>query len=367
MINIPQATASLLAALAIGSTAITSSGLHLQSVIGSSTTPVSCAEQMTLLNTFDVNAAIASGAIDTAGIPFGGISGLDHVGHNRYLAISDDRSDKAPARAYELAIEQDHSGKVVEVDLIRTLTLTDQSGATYPAKSIDPESVRITDQGFFWTSEGDAEKGIAPAITLANWDGRAVKEFNLPEYHLPTQGRGVANNKAYEGLTSIPGSSNIGVLTEGPLAQDSLNRFTVYSAEGQPVAEFAYPLDPSDAGADERGATEVLATSANSFLTIERNWIKGEGTKAKIYEFNLSDADNVLGLEKLAPETNPVHKREVFEFTTDPLTPDNVEGLAWGASTDKSCRTLLVFSDDNFNTKQRSLVHSLTVPEVISP
>ncbi len=62
------------------------------------------------------------------GIEFGGISGLDYdPAQNVYYAISDDRSEKAPARFYKLKLDIDASG-IHGLDILETNTLLDAEG-----------------------------------------------------------------------------------------------------------------------------------------------------------------------------------------------------------------------------------------------
>lgn len=59
------------------------------------------------------------------GLEFGGISGLDYdPAQNVYYAISDDRSEKAPARFYKLKLDIDASG-IHALDILETTTLLD--------------------------------------------------------------------------------------------------------------------------------------------------------------------------------------------------------------------------------------------------
>ncbi len=128
---------------------------------------------------------IPTGQIEN-GVEFGGISGLDFdaaTGH--YLAISDDRSDKAPARFYELDIDVDASG-LKGVSIVKHVTLKDKNGEPFAAKTVDPESIRLGKDGIYWGSEGDAKVLLPPFIRVAAPDGTFLREFKLPEGFAPT-------------------------------------------------------------------------------------------------------------------------------------------------------------------------------------
>ena len=79
-------------------------------------------------------------AIDTGtmidGVEFGGISGIDYDAETgRYIAISDDRSQKAPARFYELDIKSGADG-IENVSVVKTVTLKDENGSPFAEKTV---------------------------------------------------------------------------------------------------------------------------------------------------------------------------------------------------------------------------------------
>ncbi len=91
------------------------------------------------------------------GIEFGGISGLDYdPREDVYYAISDDRSENAPARFYKLKLAIDGSG-VQSLDILETVTLLDKAGKPFELKDVDPESIRFNGETgtLYWSSEGD--------------------------------------------------------------------------------------------------------------------------------------------------------------------------------------------------------------------
>ncbi|EJZ21636.1 esterase-like activity of phytase family protein, partial [Rhizobium sp. Pop5] len=132
------------------------------------------------------------------GVEFGGISGLDFdaaTGH--YIAISDDRSDKAPARFYELDVDVDASS-LKGVSILKHVTLKDNNGEPFAAKTVDPESIRLGKDGIYWGSEGDAKVLLPPFIRVSSPDGSFIREFKLPEGFAPTADKssGIRDNLA---------------------------------------------------------------------------------------------------------------------------------------------------------------------------
>lgn len=303
------------------------------------------------------------------GTPFGGISGLDHISGDRYLALSDDRATEGPARAYTLTLPRNDAGGTGDAVISDPVLLTNHLGLPYAPGTVDPESIRVLSDGhLLWTSEGKADAGLPPAITLATAEGRAERSFSIPEHHRPRPGHGVRDNLAYEGLTISADGTRATVLAEGPLEQDpdepgaARTRMTEYDfATGEPVREFAYPLDAPPEGADSRGATEVIAAGEGLFLVLERSYIEGRGNAAALHLVDVRGADDVLGTPALDGTERPVAKRPLLELGPGGGAVDNVESLAWGPVLSDGRRTLLIASDDNFSDNQRSLVHTVAV------
>lgn len=329
------------------------------------------------------------------GHPLGGLSGLDYdPASDTYLAVSDDRAEHGPARAYllDIAITDDgrFAGPPEFTDLIE---LVDVDGAAFPAKGVDPESIRFSPggDGFVYTSEGDSSALLAPFVRAAAIDGTVTADYALPHHHVPVadaageQISGVRNNLAYEGLSFSPAGEALYVLTENSLLQDgevataehgSDARLTVYDpATGAPVDEFVYPVGPisgdyppveSASGFTvraDRGATEILAVDEDEFYVIERGPVPGKGFEVQIYRARIAGADSVLGAAVLPDEVTAMTKEPVFDFAVTGEDPDNVEAITFGPVLADGTRTLVLVSDDNFNPDtQRTRFHLLALP-----
>jgi hypothetical protein len=117
-----------------------------------------------------------STGLKLGGIEFGGISGLDYdAAAKRFLAISDDRAERGPARFYEVAIDVDVRG-IAGFEVLRTFALTDADGSAYGIGSIDPEEIRLLPNGnIIWADEGsESGAGPGPGLIEATREGRTV-------------------------------------------------------------------------------------------------------------------------------------------------------------------------------------------------
>lgn len=101
------------------------------------------------------------------GIEFGGISGIDFdAASGRYIAISDDRSEKGPDRFYELDIDISHDG-LKGIGVNKHVAFLNAEGAVFSKADVDPEAIRISPDGIYWSSEGGANPMNPPSVQVA--------------------------------------------------------------------------------------------------------------------------------------------------------------------------------------------------------
>lgn len=305
------------------------------------------------------------------GIEFGGISGLDYdPAQNVYYAISDDRSEKAPARFYKLKLDIDGAG-IHGLDILETNTLLDPEGKPFAIKDVDAESIRFNpaSQTLYWSSEGD--RTGKPSVRAMKLDGTFVREFKLPEAYLPDENktRGTRNNLAFEGLAITADGKTLLAGTENALAQDgdivtleqgSKSRIISFDiATGEATAEHVYETDPIFAKAtlppfwNDNGLSE-LVTDGPNLLTVERSYAHGVGNRISIYRASFDGATDVNGkssLEGIA--ATPLRKELLLRLDegTFGLDIDNIESITWGPEID-GAKTLVIASDNNFNAGQ---------------
>lgn len=315
-------------------------------------------------------------AFEYAGTTVGGLSGLEFdAARGHFVALSDDRSERDPARFYTLELnlaafntrpEPGHAG----VRFVGMTTLKTGAGAPFPKGSVDPEAIRYSAQAgtLLWASEGDARKGIAPAITGMDVNGRTQRQFSVPAHYLPARGSGVRYNLAFESLAVDAAAGRLYVGTENALVQDgpeadtdggSPCRILVYDERtGELLAEHVAVTDPVPVAPPlpllyrTNGLVELLA-GEGILLALERAYVQGVGSFAKIYRLDFAGASNVAGRPALAGGGYlPARKTLVLDLNDLGIELDNLEGMSWGPRLANGHRTMVLVADDNFSRQQ---------------
>lgn len=330
---------------------------------------------LSYLGEFDIPTGFMEG-----GVEVGGLSGIDFdpsTGH--YISISDDRSEKAPARFYDLDIDVSADG-LKGVTVLDHVVLKDKNGEPFAIRTVDPESIRIGKDGIYWSSEGDGKALLPPFVRVAKPDGSFVREFTLPQGFAPTadHSTGIRDNLAFESTTFLP-SGDFLVGLESALYQDgpmttltngSLDRVIRYdAATGEQKAQYVYPVSPIPQGAakpdgwNDFGMSEFLALDDHHLLSIERGYAQGVGNSAVINMFDLDGATDVKDIPSLAKADQrivPVRKAQVMDLRSLGLGPDNVEGVALGKAKDGT-DVLIFVADNNFNPTQKTQFYAFKV------
>lgn len=335
---------------------------------------------------------------------FGGISGLDRdptTGH--YIAISDDRSQNAPAggnpaaRFYDISINVGAGGFVgpnpVTINAVQTLKRPD--GTTFPALGVDPESIRVRSTGsgttLLWTSEGAVSSTANPPLQNTfvremNLDGTHLREFSTPAKMTPDavsgQTTGIRNNLAFESVTLSTDGTKVYAATESSLFQDgpratttagSANRIVEFdTTTGNALREFVYPTDPiqaaNSANANDNGLAEMLAIDDGTFLAVERSFALNEGNNIRVYKVALAGATDVSGLNSLVGQSyTPVSKQLLLTLPQPALggafNPDNIEAIAPGPTLPGGEASFILAVDNNFSSGQVTQFVMVAVPE----
>lgn len=360
-------------------TFLRASGAFCISLLAGCKTPVSQPRELVPQRLRLLGEATLPHHLSFGGTTVGGLSAIDFdPASGLWVALSDDRSERQPARFYTLDI-QVAEGRLA-VNLLDVVTLRQASGQPFPKRNsggevVDPEGIRLLPggRGVLWTSEGDYEANQSPALREARLDGSHVRDFEIPPMlrFASRPGRGPRSNLTFEGLALSPDARTAWVAMEGPLHEDGpvprVNRpggpcrFTAFDvASGRAVRQVAYlpdaiPLPPIlPGGYAENGVSELLALDADRMLVLERSYSMGAGLSLRVYEIDMRGASDTLALPRLREDHyRPVAKTLVADFSQLGLSVlDNTEGMCWGPRLPNGHRTLVVVSDDNFNPLQ---------------
>lgn len=318
----------------------------------------------------------------------GGLSALTYDRKtSRFYVLSDDRSQRAPARFYtvKLLLDRDENGKtrLDEVELENVTFLKNTLGKTYEPGSIDPEGIAVSPRGtVFISSEGIPSQQINPAIAEFDLETGQLKEtLRLPPRYLlkdPDQPdeppSGVQENLGFEALTlSAPSIAaedpfRLFSATESSLVQDSEELTAeqgprlrllhyVINPIGRPVlvSENLYILDSAPTGSLSYGLTELVALEREGFLlSLERSYgLTGNG--AKIFQVSGGDATDIDRIPTLKGDLGairPMRKQLLLDLSELGIPLDNLEAMALGPRLPDGGQMLVLVSDDNFNENQ---------------
>jgi len=305
----------------------------------------------------------------------GGLSGITYDPQQQvYYAISDDRSQKSPARFYTLTIDLSQGTlqpNGVQVRAVTTILNTDDQ--PFAPESVDPEGIAFSRDRTLWiSSEGNAKTGIPPFVRHSSLQGHHLRELPIPEKFLPGTHQGVRQNLAFESLTLTPNQRQLYVPNENALVQDgdeatpttgSPVRILRYRLPaGIPGSEVVYFTDPVVAppvtpdGFNTNGLVELLALDdRGTLLALERSFSVGAGNAVRLYKLSLRGATDVRALPNLRQtggtrfKIKPVEKTLLLDLTKLGITIYNLEGITIGPYLPNGRRSLIMIGDNNFS------------------
>jgi hypothetical protein len=346
------------------------------------------------------------------GTPVGGLSGIDRDPRSgRYVMISDDQSQQAPARFYEAEVDVDDTGlhnvRFTKVQIFhrfdyktypnRTEWASEQSEYHQTDRNrfgtVDPEDIRVDvwTGNVFWSHEGldltttDGERMVVePALRVSAPDGSFLYDLPTPAGNLISNGSGPRHNRALEGFTFAANGHFIVSVMEGPLEQDGpestrtcggTSRITLQDRDGGVVAQYAYPMDPLPNVTPEGpygaliGISTILAyqpDTATRFLLVERAFVSSYGRRIRIYEADCTDATNVAAIGSLVDKSVKLVRKTLLADLAEigVPDPDNFEGMTWGPNLTNGERTLLLVSDNDFREELKTRVIALAIQDV---
>lgn len=316
------------------------------------------------------------------GVTIGGLSGLDYNPVTKqWVAISDDRGEHGPARAYlgQLSLTDSRIGDFQVSDMI---TLYQPDGSEYPtAKTFkqqgdiaDFESVRFNPwqaNTLRYTSEGDRALGLVPFIRDGHYpSGQWSDSLKIAPQIQPSPNHGYYNNLVFEGSSFTPSAHFYFAAMEAPVMQDGpvpngqhggYSRLVKYDRQGHIVGQYLYPIDawpaqPGQGKNADNGVSEILAIDDTHLLFVERAGIQDQSgayhNYIRLYQVSLDGATDVNEQDSIAQQSDvKVMKKTLLLNVNNLDLPqlDNIEGIAWGPRLSNGKPSLVLVSDNNFN------------------
>ncbi|MDX1934460.1 MAG: esterase-like activity of phytase family protein [Capsulimonadales bacterium] len=337
------------------------------------------------------------------GTTIGGLSGLDYdAATGSYVSNSD---DQASPRFYTLTADIT-SASFNGVTFTGVTSLLDPAGnATFATGNNDFENARLSADGsrVFITSEGNAGAGLKTSIyEFDRATGRQLNNFDTPSSFNISPGHGTFGNLGLESMTFADDGTYL-VANEGPLRQDSpapnsnptdptiFNvaepvRLVRYStATNTALAQYIYTIDPlaeptTATNFAVQGLVDILNLGNDHYLALERSFTVGgtagggTGYTIKLYQFSLTGATDVSGLDSVVGQSyTSVAKSLLLDFSTlrdagnNPLVLDNIEALTLGPDLGGGERALLIVSDDNFSPAQKTQFLAFAITQAPEP
>lgn len=320
----------------------------------------------------------------------GGLSGIDYdTASETYYLICDDRSALQPARYYKAAIRL-AGDQIDTVIFLEKVDLLSESGQPYPSarearnRTIDPEGIRYhtPNKEVIWLSEGERmvnakDTALVDPEILISRNGKFVGRYLIPDgVSMRIREFGARQNGSFEALTFSDGFRSLWVALEEPLYQDgpradvedspALCRFFLYDvATRDLMAQYAYDLDPVafapllPSAFRVNGITDILDAGNDKLLVIERSFSTGRlPCTVKIFLAEPATGTEVSKIASLKGDSQvkPMTKQLLLNMDDLGTHVDNVEGVTWGPTLPNGHRTLLLVTDNNFQSFQKTQV-----------
>lgn len=310
-------------------------------------------------------------SLEIDGTLVGGLSGLDYHDGQYYL-VSDHPSTprfyKATIRLSNELIDTIIFSEAVRLDIPKELS-KDQH--------FDLEGIRYdSDTGsLIISSEGAIKKLIDPSVFTVSTDGRILDFLSIPDNLKALSDQEPRNNGSFEGLAESYDKKGWWVAMELPLKSDgpkakpiirtkSPVRITLFDKEsGEALRQFPYRLEPIAKIPwlyfAVNGVTDLLEYAPNRFLVLERAFAAGHGQKGntvRIYDVDARLGTDILNKNNLKVSFyNPAKKELLYDFkwAKKILSEgfiDNIEGMTFGPTLPNGNRSLILISDNNFNS-----------------
>jgi hypothetical protein len=320
----------------------------------------------------------------------GGLSGIDYDTTTKlYYIISDDRSDKNPARFYEAKIFLTQNG-IDSLYFVDVKNMLQPSGKVYPNSkqdpyhTPDPEAMRYNpiNKKLVWSSEGErivnAKDTVLedPTVISISTKGKFIDSFIIPaNLRMQATEKGPRQNAVFEGLTFANHYKTLFVDVEEPLYEDgpraditdnnTYTRILKFGIAGKKnIAQYAYKISPIPYPANPVGAfkmngiSDILTIGNNKLLLIERSYSTGRlGCSIRLFIVDLNgatDISNISSLSKTNKPFIPATKKLLLDMDSLGIYIDNIEGVTFGPTLPNGHKTLLFIADNNFSIFQKT-------------
>lgn len=318
--------------------------------------------------------AIKTG-LTVEGTEVGGLSGIDYHEGVFYMV-----SDQPTNPRIYLATMQFSEEKIDTVSIV-DVVLLEENQEELKDQHLDLEGILFdpSEESFILTSEGNIKSGKDPMLFRISKKGNFQSSFLIPENLLATNTGKPRNNGTLEGLTASYDGKGVWAAMELPLKTDgptpklyptkSPVRITYFDQKtGNATKQFPYRLDriakiPWLYFA-VNGVTDLLEYAPDKFLILERGFAAGHGQKGntiRIYDVDASLATNTLDINNLRVSfNNPARKKLLYDFKwaknfLSEEIIDNIEGITFGPVLPNGKQSLLLVSDNNFNSMGKQL------------
>lgn len=308
---------------------------------------------------------------------FGGISGIDFRNDKDIVLVND---SPANPTIYEAEFIIDNF-KIDSIIFKNTIQLNDFENDFYTEENLDMESIRYFENGFLISTEGNINKQKSPQIFKTSTTGEFENRHNLPEYFQVGGQNEPRHNGVFEGLSLSKNKKGFWFANELPLVEDgpkpklfntnSPIRINYFDLETERVTkQFAMDLDRITKipllPFHINGLTEILSIDEHRLLVLERAYSAGhksKGNNVKLFLVDLSKATDTKSISELKSQKNEISyakKTLIFDFKSvkNQLTDgiiDNIEGLSFGPKLPNGNSTLILISDNNFNSFGKQL------------
>lgn len=300
----------------------------------------------------------------------GGLSGVDFHDGNYYI-VSDQPGNP---RFYTAQVHI--SGEEIDSISFSGVTRINTRAEALKNEHLDLEGIIFDPQKqeFILSSEGSIKNKKDPMIFRTTKDGEFKEAFEIPENFTAESSKKPRDNGTFEGLARSYDGKGVWMAMELPLKTDgpkpkliktkSPVRITYFDNKtGKPTRQFPYRLEPIAKIPwlyfAVNGVTDLLEYAPNKFLILERGYASGHGSKGntvRIFDVDASLGTNTLDRNNLGVTFyNPAKKKLIFDFKwvkkhLSEEIIDNIEGITFGPVLPNGNRSILLVSDNNFNT-----------------